>query len=58
MRCETAGGHRRCTPPWTTPPRAMVGSFDPTRINGIVVLTDGQNDYADVLLGRSAHRGL
>ncbi len=25
----------------------MVGSFDPTRINGVVVLTDGQNDYAD-----------
>jgi Ca-activated chloride channel family protein len=24
----------------------MVRSFDPTRINGIVVLTDGRNDYA------------
>jgi Ca-activated chloride channel homolog len=25
----------------------MVASFDPTRINGVVVLTDGQNDYSD-----------
>jgi Ca-activated chloride channel family protein len=25
----------------------MVASFDPTRINGVVVLTDGRNDYAD-----------
>jgi Ca-activated chloride channel family protein len=25
----------------------MVASFDPERINGLVVLTDGQNDYAD-----------
>jgi len=25
----------------------MVASFDPTRINGIVVLTDGRNDYSD-----------
>ena len=25
----------------------MVASFDPTRINGIVVLTDGQNDFTD-----------
>jgi Ca-activated chloride channel family protein len=25
----------------------MTATFDPTRINGIVVLTDGQNDYQD-----------
>ena len=39
----------------------MHGSFDPDRINGIVVLTDGRNDYAeyaspDPLLSTLAHQ--